>query len=84
MVAGAIVNKVKGDKSDKSGGAFTDIVAGAQLVKADNITFEGESLVAVVMGASTLIVSAPAILLAGTSVKWDGATKDLGALIVDN
>ncbi len=84
MVAGAIVNKVKGDKSDKSGGAFTDIVAGAQIVKADNIAFEGESLVAVVMGASTLIVSAPAILLAGTSVKWDGATKDLGALIVDN
>jgi len=25
-----------------------------------------------------------AVLLAGTSVKWDGATKDTAALIVDN
>jgi len=84
MVAGAIVHKVKGDKSDKAGGPFTDLVAGAQIIKAKNATFEGEDLVAVVMGASTLIVSKPAVLLAGTSVKWDGATKDTAALIVDN
>ncbi|MBW2457510.1 MAG: type VI secretion system tip protein VgrG [Deltaproteobacteria bacterium] len=84
MVAGAIVHKVKGDKSDKSGGPFTDLVAGAQIIKAKNVTFEGKDLVAVVMGASTLIVSKPAVLLAGTSVKWDGATKDTAALIVDN
>ena len=84
MVAGAIVHKVKGDKSDKAGGPFTDLVAGAQIIKAKSATFEGEDLVAVVMGASTLIVSKPAILLAGTSVKWDGATKDTAALIVDN
>ena len=83
-VAGAIVHKVKGDKTDKSGGPFTDLVAGAQIIKADNVTFEGESLVAVVMGASTLIISAPAILLAGTSIKWDGVTKDTAALIIDN
>jgi len=83
-VAGAIIHKVKGDKSDKSGAAFTDLVAGAQVIKADNITFEGETLVAVVMGASTLIVSAPAVLLAGTSVKLDGVTKDTAALILDN
>jgi type VI secretion system secreted protein VgrG len=84
MVAGAIVNKVKGDKSQKAGGPYTDLVAGAQIIKADNVTFEGESLVAVVMGASVLIVSKPAILLAGTSVKWDGETKDTAILIVDN
>lgn len=84
MVAGAIVNKVKGDKSQKAGGPYTDLVAGAQIVKADNVTFEGENLVAVVMGASVLIVSKPAILLAGTSVKWDGETKDTAILIVDN
>lgn len=83
-VAGAIINKVKGDKSDKAGGPLTGVVAGAQIIKAKNVTFEGESLVAVVMGASTLVVSAPAILLAGTSVKLDGATKDTAALVVDN
>jgi type VI secretion system secreted protein VgrG len=84
MVAGAIVHKVKGDKTDKSGGAFTDLVAGAQIIKADNVTFEGEDLVAVVMGASTLIISKPVILLAGTSVKWDGVTKDTAILVLDN
>jgi type VI secretion system secreted protein VgrG len=83
-VAGAIINRVKGDRSETAGGTYTDLVAGAQIIKAKNITFEGESLVAVVMGASTLIVSSPAILLAGTSVKWDGETKDAGALILDN
>ena len=83
-VAGAIVHKVKGDKTDKSAGAFTDLVAGAQIVKADNVTFEGEDLVAVVMGASVLVVSKPVILLAGTSVKWDGVCKDAGLLILDN
>ncbi len=83
-VAGAIVHKVKGDKTDKAGGAFTDLVAGAQIVKADNVTFEGESLVAVVMGASVMVVSAPVVMLAGTSVKWDGVTKDVAALILDN
>jgi type VI secretion system secreted protein VgrG len=83
-VAGAIISKVKGDKSDKAGGPFTGVVAGAQIVKAKNVTFEGESLVAVVMGGSTLVVSSPAILLSGTSVKLDGATKDTAALVVDN
>ena len=83
-VAGAIVNSVKGDKSNKAGSTYTEVVAGAQIVKAKDVTYEGESLVAVVMGASTLIVSSPAIMLAGTSVKWDGATKDSALLIVDN
>ncbi len=83
-VAGAIVNMVKGDRADSSGGAFTDLVAGAQIVKAKNVTFEGESLVAVVMGASTLVVSSPAIMVAGLSVKLDGKLSDKAPLIVDN
>jgi type VI secretion system secreted protein VgrG len=83
-VAGAIVNIAKGDRKESSGGTYSEVAAGAHVVKADNITIEAKSLISLVMGASTLIVSPAAVAIAGVKIKLDGDVSDLGALVVDN
>ena len=75
--------KVKGKRSDKAGGSFMEIAAGAGIVKAKSVTYEGESAVLAVMGGSILIVSKPAALLIGTSIKLDGECATKGALILN-
>jgi len=82
-VAGAIVNIADADRTEKAGGMFTEVAAGAQIVKATNVTFEAKTMIAVVMGASTLILLPAIVIIAGVSAKLDGNTADLG-IIIDN
>lgn len=84
QVAGAILNIASGDRVDKAGGSYTEIAAGAQLVKANNIVIEADSLLSLVMGASTITLLPAAVALAGLQIKLDGNVSDLGALVVDN
>jgi type VI secretion system secreted protein VgrG len=82
-VVGAIVNIADKDRAEKAGGMFTEVAAGAQIVKAANVTFEAKTMIAVVMGASTLILLPALVVIAGVSAKLDGDTADLG-IIIDN
>lgn len=83
-VAGAIVNVAKGDKTDQSGAAFTELAAGAQMIKADNVVLEAETALTLVMGASILSLTPVSVAVIGTSVKLDGDVADTAALILDN
>lgn len=84
QVAGAIIAKVKGDQSASSGATYTEIAAGAQVIKATNITFEGETMLSVVMGASTITLMPAMIAVAGVSVKLDGDAGESAAMIIEN
>lgn len=84
QVAGAIINVASGDRAESSGATYTEIAAGAQVVKANNITIEADGMITLVMGASILNMNPAMITLMGVSIKLDGKTADLGALIVDN
>jgi type VI secretion system secreted protein VgrG len=83
-VAGAILAKIDGDRADKAGSTFTEVAACAQILKADNVVFEGETIVSLVMGASTITLTPASISIAGISIKIDGATAETAALILDN
>jgi type VI secretion system secreted protein VgrG len=83
-VAGAIINKVTGSRSESAATTFTEVAAGAHLVKAKVVAFEAEKMLSLVMGASTITLLPDAIIVAGTSLKLDGATTDSGAMVVDN
>lgn len=82
-VAGAIVNLADGKRAEKAGGTFTEVAAGAQIVKCANLTIEGDSMIAIVMGGSALLVTPAAVVLAGVSVKIDGDLIDKG-IVIDN
>ncbi|MEZ4300337.1 MAG: type VI secretion system tip protein TssI/VgrG [Polyangiaceae bacterium] len=82
-VVGAIINIADGNRAEKAGGTYTEVAAGAQIVKATNVTFEATGMIAVVMGASTLVLLPALVLLAGISAKLDANTVDLG-IIIDN
>lgn len=83
-VAGAIIHKIDGDHAEKSDATYTEVAAGAHIVKADNVVLEGEGLVSLVMGASTITLTPASISIAGVSIKIDGASADLAAMILDN
>lgn len=83
-VGGAIVNVANADRVEGAGGTFTEIAAGAQLVKANNVVFEAQNMLSVVMGASTVTLMPAMVAIAGLSVKLDGDVVDEAALIVDN
>ena len=82
-VTGAIGAIIKGDRSDTSTAGYTDVAAGAQLMKATNVTIEGKNLLSIVMGASTITLTPASVSIAGTSIKVDAKTESLGVL-VDN
>ncbi|MFO0619491.1 MAG: type VI secretion system tip protein TssI/VgrG [Polyangiaceae bacterium] len=82
-VGGAIIG-LSGSHSEKAGGNYTGIAAGAQIVKCENATFEAESVLTVVMGASLMIMTPANVSFLGLSVKMDGETDQTAALIVDN
>lgn len=83
MVA-AKADLVDGDRNETSGAAYTSVAAGAQIIKADNIVLEGETMVTLVMGASILSVTPASVAFLGASAKLDGVTADTAALVVDN
>ncbi len=83
-VAGAILTKIKGDREDSSEGDFLEVAGGAQLIKAVNVLFEAESLLSVVMGASTITLTKASVSIAGTKITLDGEVADEGVLVTDN
>lgn len=76
MIGGAYIASVKGDLAEKAGATLTDTAAGAQFTKADNITFEADGMISLVMGASTLTVTPAMVMIAGVSLKLDGKVSD--------
>ncbi len=83
-VAGAILAKIGGDMADTAATTFTEVAAGAHILKADKVVFEGETIVSFVMGASTITLTPASISIAGVSIKIDGAVAETAALIMDN
>jgi type VI secretion system secreted protein VgrG len=83
-VAGLIYRKTDADLAETSAANFTDLAAGAQLMKATDITIEGETSVTLVMGASVISLTKMTVAIAGVSIKLDGEVIDTGALIVVN
>lgn len=82
-VIGAVLNKVSGDREDTSAGDFLEIAGGAQIIKAKNVVFEAETLLSVVMGASTITLTPFSVSIAGTKITLDGNCNEQG-LIKDN
>ena len=83
-VAGAIINKLDGDRNESSKTTYLELAAGAQMVKADEIALEADTLLSLVMGASTITLMPAMVAIAGLSVKVDGDSVDEAALILDN
>jgi type VI secretion system secreted protein VgrG len=83
-VAGAILTKITKDREDKAGANYTEIAAGAHIIKGDKISFEAETMLCLVMGASTITMMPSMVAIAGVSLKLDGDVTDQGALILDN
>jgi type VI secretion system secreted protein VgrG len=81
---GAIVNVAKQDHAEQSGGNYTEVAVGAQIVKADGVSFEADTALTVVMGASILSLTPASVALLGLSAKLDGNVADTAILIVDN
>lgn len=81
---GAKIALVDGDRNEEAGATLTHVAAGATIVKADNINFEADTVLSFVMGASTITLTPAAIIIAGVSIKIDGATAETAALIIDN
>jgi type VI secretion system secreted protein VgrG len=84
MIGGAKVSLVDGDLAESAGATYTSIAAGAHIVKADNVVYEADAMITLVMGASILSITPASVAFVGTSVKVDGATKETAALVVDN
>jgi len=83
-IAGAKVNLVDGDRIESAASMFTAVSAGAKIVKADNIVFEAENAITLVMGASLLSITPASVAFLGLSVKIDGDVDETAALILDN
>ncbi|MEZ4446728.1 MAG: type VI secretion system tip protein TssI/VgrG [Polyangiaceae bacterium] len=84
QVAGAIINVADGDRAESAGATYTEVAAGAHVVKAKNIVVEADTVLSLVMGASTLTLLPALVALAGVSVKLDGDVSDLAVLVIDN
>jgi hypothetical protein len=84
-IAGAKVNLVDADRIETAGGMFTAISVGAKIVKADNIVFEAESAITLVMGASLLSIPPLAWPCSPCRRRWTATSRnscpDLGQLM---
>ncbi|MBL9020553.1 MAG: type VI secretion system tip protein VgrG [Myxococcales bacterium] len=82
---GAAIQLVTADRSESAAGMYTEIAAGAHIVKADNIVFEAETALTVVMGGTILsLTPASVALLGASSVKFDGDMAETSVLTIDN
>lgn len=82
-IGGAGINLVDGDRAENAGATLTDVAAGAQIVKANNIVYEAETMLCIVMGASTITMLPAMVAIAGVSIKLDGPVADTG-IVIDN
>lgn len=69
---------------DSSEGDFLEVAGGAQLIKATNVVFEADTLLSVVMGASTITLTPASVSIAGTNITLDGECDELATLVTDN
>ena len=83
-VAGAIINIADGDRTETSGGMYSEVAAGAHIVKAANITIEADTMLSLIMGASTLTMLPAVVTLLGLKLKLDGDVIDDSILVIDN
>ena len=83
-VGGLIYRKIDGDLAETAASNITEVAAGAQILKATNIAIEGQSMLTIVMGASTIVMTPSTVTIAGASMKIDGEIIDEGALVLDN
>ncbi|AUX22313.1 hypothetical protein SOCEGT47_028140 [Sorangium cellulosum] len=83
-VGGAIVNVANGDRVESSLGTYTELAAGAQIVKANNVVFQADGALTLVMGASILSLTPASVAILGVSAKLDGDVSDAAALVIDN
>ncbi len=82
---GAAIHLVSADRSETAGGMYTEVAAGAHIVKADNIVFEAETALTVVMGGTILsLTPASVAFLGASSVKFDGDMSETSVLTIDN
>lgn len=81
-VYSAVGNVIKGDRSEAASGDFTEVAGGAHVIQATNITIEATDVLSIIMGASTLTLTPPAIAIAGASVTLDGTVKE-GIAVLD-
>ncbi|AUX42166.1 hypothetical protein SOCE26_035930 [Sorangium cellulosum] len=83
-VGGAIVNVANGDRVESSLGTYTELAGGAQIVKANNVVFQADAALTLVMGASILSLTPASVAILGVSAKLDGDVSDAAALVIDN
>lgn len=83
MIGGALLAKIGGDRNDNAQAIYSETVGGAQVVKANNVTFEATTMLTLVMGASTVMITPASVMITGVSVKLDGPVVDTG-IVVDN
>ncbi|AKT37018.1 type VI secretion system Vgr family protein [Chondromyces crocatus] len=82
---GAVAHVGSADRVEQSGGTFTELAVGAQIVKAGgNVTFEASGLLTLVMGASVLSLTPASVAVLGLSAKLDGEVTDLSIVVIDN
>jgi type VI secretion system secreted protein VgrG len=82
---GAAVHLVTADRTETTGAMYTEVAAGAHIVKADNIIFEADGMLTLVMGGTILsLTPASVAILAAASVKLDGDVAEMAALVIDN
>lgn len=81
MVGGALLTKVDGNRVDKATGPVSDLAAGVQIIKGENVTFEAQAALSVVMGAATLTLTPASISIMGASVTLDGDASNLGIVL---
>jgi type VI secretion system secreted protein VgrG len=83
--AAAAVHLVTADRTETAGGMYTEVAAGAHIVKATNIVFEADSMLTLVMGGTIVsLTPASVALLGAASVKLDGDVAEMAALVIDN
>lgn len=83
-VAGAIIAKIKGDRADSSAGTFLEVAGGAEIVKATNVVYKADSVLSVIMGASTITLTPASVSIAGIKITFDGDCSEMAALTADN
>jgi type VI secretion system secreted protein VgrG len=83
-VGGIVYRKIDGDLAETAASNITEVATGAEILKATNIAIEAQSMLSIVMGASTIVMMPAMVTIAGASLKIDGEIIDEGALVLDN
>lgn len=82
---GAIAHLAAADRSEKSGGPFTELAIGAQIAQvAGNVAFEAESLLTAIMGASIVLMTPAAVIVIGINALLNADVKDDAVIVIDN